>query len=177
MGVFGVLYLLFARYFPVMPIAELKTILKSSGQNFKEGFGNGEGYWDDHGHRAYKFVPKTEETAKVETAAPVVEEKSETPEAKVYSAEEAEEAKKALLARIGLGTVEDKDDLKVISGVGPVLENKLNEMGIYTYAQVSKMTKEDYDVLDALTGSFPGRAERDDWAGQAAKLNEEKGNN
>ena len=50
MGLFFVLYLLFARYFPVMPIAELKTILKSSGQNFKEGYGNGAGYYDGHRH-------------------------------------------------------------------------------------------------------------------------------
>ena len=42
------LYLLFARYFPVMPIAELKTILKSSGENYKKGFGHGEGYYDGH---------------------------------------------------------------------------------------------------------------------------------
>mgnify|MGYP000365589729 CR=1 FL=1 len=63
-----------------------------------------------------------------------------------------------------------KDDLKKISGVGPVLEGKLNDMGIFTYAQVSKMTKEEYDLLDQLTGSFPGRAERDDWAKQATDL-------
>ena len=33
-----------------MPIAELKTILKSSGQNFKQGYGHGAGYWDKHAH-------------------------------------------------------------------------------------------------------------------------------
>ena len=32
------------------------------------------------------------------------------------------------------------------------------------------MTKKEYDLLDSLTGKFPGRAERDDWAGQAKKL-------
>jgi Ni/Fe-hydrogenase subunit HybB-like protein len=48
LGIFFVLYLLFARYFPVMPIAELKTILKSSGENYKKGFGHGEGYYDPH---------------------------------------------------------------------------------------------------------------------------------
>lgn len=52
-GVFFVLYLLFARYFPVMPIAELKTILKSSGENFKRGFGNGAGYWEKHSHHGH----------------------------------------------------------------------------------------------------------------------------
>ena len=74
------------------------------------------------------------------------------------------------MSKLGAGSAEAKDDLKAISGVGPVLEGKLNEIGIFTYEQVSKMTKEEYDVLDELTGSFPGRAERDDWAGQAKEL-------
>ena len=34
-GIFFVFYLLFARFFPVLPIAELKTILKSSGESYK----------------------------------------------------------------------------------------------------------------------------------------------
>ncbi|MBW7868396.1 MAG: polysulfide reductase NrfD [Brumimicrobium sp.] len=37
LGIFSVFYLLFARYFPVLPIAEVKTILKSSGESFKDG--------------------------------------------------------------------------------------------------------------------------------------------
>ena len=44
-GTIGIFFV-FSRYFPVMPIAELKTILKSSGKNYKEGYGHGEGYWD-----------------------------------------------------------------------------------------------------------------------------------
>ncbi len=35
-GFFGVLFLLYARTFPVIPTAEVKTILKSSGENFKK---------------------------------------------------------------------------------------------------------------------------------------------
>jgi molybdopterin-containing oxidoreductase family membrane subunit len=52
-GIFFCLYLLFARYFPVLPIAELKTILKSSGENYKKGFGNGEGYWEKQSHKEH----------------------------------------------------------------------------------------------------------------------------
>ena len=40
----------------------------------------------------------------------------------------------------------------------------------YTFEQVSKMTKEEYNLLDSITGTFPGRAERDDWAEQAKNL-------
>jgi len=67
-------------------------------------------------------------------------------------------------------TSQKADDLKKISGVGPVLEKTLNQIGLYTFEQVSKMTKTEYDLLDSITEKFPGRAERDDWAGQAKKL-------
>ena len=49
-GIFFFLFLLFARFFPVLALNELKSILKSSGENYKEGFGYGEGYWDKHAH-------------------------------------------------------------------------------------------------------------------------------
>ena len=60
--------------------------------------------------------------------------------------------------------------MKLISGVGPVLEKTLNSIGIYTFGQVSKMTSEEYNLLDSLAKSFPGRAERDNWASQAKDL-------
>ena len=51
------------------------------------------------------------------------------------------------------------------------MEKTLNQIGIFTFAQVSRMTEKEYNLLDSITGSFPGRAQRDDWAGQAKKLN------
>ena len=63
----------------------------------------------------------------------------------------------------------EADDLKEISGVGPVLETKLNEMGIYHYAQIAAFTKEDIDAVDEEL-NFKGRIERDDWLGQAKAL-------
>ncbi|MCB0640815.1 MAG: hypothetical protein KDC44_04210 [Phaeodactylibacter sp.] len=76
----------------------------------------------------------------------------------------------SLLDRIGSATAKEADDLKLIKGVGPKLEKTLNELGIYTYAQVSKMGKTEYKMLDDLLTAFKGRAERDDWAKQAKKL-------
>lgn len=61
------------------------------------------------------------------------------------------------------------DDLKKISGVGPVLEKKLNALGITTFAQVAAFTPDDIaKVDDAL--SFKGRIERDNWLEQAAEF-------
>ncbi|WP_025742062.1 hypothetical protein [Aquimarina pacifica] len=63
-----------------------------------------------------------------------------------------------------------KDDLKLISGVGPFIEKKLNSIGIYTFDQISKFNKEDIDTVTELIQFFPGRIERDNWKDQAEKL-------
>ena len=63
-----------------------------------------------------------------------------------------------------------KDDLKLISGVGPKYESTLNEIGIYTFNQVSKMTPEAIKAVEEITNYFPGRIERDDWISQANNL-------
>ncbi len=65
------------------------------------------------------------------------------------------------------------DDLKKISGVGPVLEKKLNALGITKYAQVAAFTKAEIDQVDDVL-SFKGRIEREDWLSQAKKLDEVK---
>jgi len=63
----------------------------------------------------------------------------------------------------------DVDDLKKISGVGPVLEGKLNDLGITQYAQIAAFSKEDIEKVDERL-SFKGRIERDEWLKQAAEL-------
>ena len=61
------------------------------------------------------------------------------------------------------------DDQKLISGVGPKLEKVLNDLGIYTFAQVSKWKKAERDWVDNYL-KFKGRIERDDWVKQAKAL-------
>ncbi len=63
----------------------------------------------------------------------------------------------------------EPDDLKKISGVGPVLERKLKELGVTRFDQVANFSDEDIaKVDDAL--NFKGRIMRDDWIGQAKTL-------
>ncbi len=61
------------------------------------------------------------------------------------------------------------DDLKKISGVGPVLEKKLNALGITKYGQVAAFTAKDIAQVDESL-SFKGRIEREDWLSQAKTL-------
>ena len=75
-GIFFVLYLLFARYFPVLALNELKTILKSSGESYKNG--------TDGTSSSSPSTPVVEET-------PAVEEKEEPSEEKEDDSEEKTE--------------------------------------------------------------------------------------
>ena len=61
------------------------------------------------------------------------------------------------------------DDLKLINGVGPKLEETLNELGIYTFAQVAAWTPENVAFVDNRL-KFKGRIVRDDWIGKAKEL-------
>ena len=63
----------------------------------------------------------------------------------------------------------EKDNLKLISGVGPVLEDKLNELGIFHFWQIAKFEARDIDLVNEAM-AFPGRIERDDWIAQAKSL-------
>ena len=63
----------------------------------------------------------------------------------------------------------EPDDLKKLGGVGPKLEQKLNELGITSYEQVSNFTDDEIAFVDE-TLNFKGRIERDDWIGQAKAL-------
>lgn len=64
----------------------------------------------------------------------------------------------------------DKDDLTKIGGIGPYIEQKLNEIGIYTFEQISRLDDTDIRVITDLIDFFPGRIERDNWVGQAKAL-------
>jgi len=61
------------------------------------------------------------------------------------------------------------DDLKMISGVGPVMEAKLHDLGIYTFAQIAKWTEKEVAWVDSYL-AFRGRIVRDDWIKQADAL-------
>jgi len=66
------------------------------------------------------------------------------------------------------------DDLKLIVGVGPVLERMLQQLGITTYRQIARWSERDIDEIDARLPEFPGRIRRDGWVTQARELHQSK---
>jgi predicted flap endonuclease-1-like 5' DNA nuclease len=63
-----------------------------------------------------------------------------------------------------------KDDLQVIKGIGPFLEEKLNALGITTYRQLANMNAKLEEQVNVAIEFFPGRVKRDQWVAQAKIL-------
>ncbi|AVO37211.1 NADH-quinone oxidoreductase subunit E [Pukyongiella litopenaei] len=61
------------------------------------------------------------------------------------------------------------DDLKLLKGVGPKLEQTLNELGFYHFDQIAAWTAANIAWVDERL-TFKGRIERDGWVEQAGKL-------
>ena len=68
----------------------------------------------------------------------------------------------------------EKNDLTAIEGIGPFLEKKLNDAGVFTYADIATWDTAKITAITQQISFFEGRIEKDDWVGQAKKLLDEK---
>lgn len=121
------------------------------------------------GHRQHLTVLKVTEIltggakpkpAAKKKAAPKAEKAAEKKEAPKTEAKKAEP--KAAAAK-------GADDLKQLSGVGPVLEKKLIEAGVTSFAQIASWGPKEIEEFDEKL-SFKGRIEREGWVEQAKEL-------
>ena len=71
---------------------------------------------------------------------------------------------------IGKGDKYNADRLTQINGIGPYIEQRLNEIGIYNYSQISSLQLRDIVIITSLIDFFPGRIEKDNWVQQANEL-------
>ncbi len=78
--------------------------------------------------------------------------------------------KKALGNQIPMATAAEADDLKIISGIGKFIEEKLNKLGIYTFEQISLFDDDFVGKVTKAIEFFPGRIQRDRWVAQAKAL-------
>jgi predicted flap endonuclease-1-like 5' DNA nuclease len=68
----------------------------------------------------------------------------------------------------------EKNDLTAIEGIGPFLEKKLNDAGVFTYADIAAWDTAKITAITQQISFFEGRIEKDDWVGQAKSLLGEK---
>lgn len=69
---------------------------------------------------------------------------------------------------------EDIDDLTEIKGIGPVIEKKLNMLGIVNFKQVSELTDDAIEQISHTLKFFPDRIKRDRWVQQAATMKDNR---
>ncbi len=62
-----------------------------------------------------------------------------------------------------------KDDLKRIKGIGPKIENTLNELGIFHFDQIAGWNGKTVGWVNGFL-SFKGRIQREKWISQAKSL-------
>lgn len=72
--------------------------------------------------------------------------------------------------RFTMASGQKRDDLSLISGIGPGIHKKLNGIGIYTFQQIAEFTPDDIEMVTQVLKVFKGRIGRDNWIGQAAAL-------
>ncbi|MEE9141518.1 MAG: hypothetical protein V3U59_02300 [Gammaproteobacteria bacterium] len=67
-----------------------------------------------------------------------------------------------------------RDDLKKIYGIGPVLERKLNGLGITTFRQLAVLDDDEIERVAESIDSFPDRIYRDGWIDAARQQHLQK---
>ena len=115
-------------------------------------------------------------TAREGMSAGTIEAAADKPEAEAATTPSTEDAAEGAVAGerpAGAGDLAPgvRDDLKQISGIGPKIEQQLNELGIFTFAQIAAWTPENEMWVDTYM-SFRGRVAREDWIAQARVLAE-----
>lgn len=107
-------------------------------------------------------------SAKAEKAAPVVAPVAAAPvEAAPAETAPVAAAKPASLKAPRKGKA---DDLKLIKGVGPVLEKLCHKLGYYHFDQIAAWTAAEVAWVDENLEGFKGRVTRDEWVIQARDL-------
>lgn len=66
---------------------------------------------------------------------------------------------------------DNADELKRIKGIGAVIEETLNQLGIYRFEQIANWNDDNVSWVEKFL-AFPGRISREDWVTQATTLND-----
>lgn len=64
-------------------------------------------------------------------------------------------------------TSERKDDLKKLKGIGPSVEKKFNEIGFFTFDQLTYLAKEDPNTISKVVSFLPKQIKIEDISNQA----------
>ena len=94
------------------------------------------------------------------------------PKSKTTPTPEDEAPKKATVSKKKKSDA--PDDLTKIRGIGRVISQQLNMLGITTFKQIAEFKAEDIQSVGEALGTFPDRINRDGWVESAKTLHKEK---
>jgi len=184
MGLFMTLYLLFTRVAPVVAIAEVKSILKTAGDQYTgpNKIHHGHDHHDDHavagGHdtHGHGLQHGGDHHLKVVSSNIAAAAAPEILSSEVDSQMEIDTDSTAFEGDTNITPKEAADNLKKIEGVGPKIAELLNEGGIYTFAQLADAPVD--RLKEILTAAGPRFAMQvpDSWGEQAALARDGKWN-
>lgn len=109
------------------------------------------------------------------TKSKVKEAKTKEPKVEMITTSTADDLSEPLLSFTSLGNTLDApregkaDELHLISGVGPKLEELLHGLGVFHFDQIAEWTEAEVNWVDDYL-QFTGRIVRDNWIEQAKAL-------
>jgi len=143
-GLFFVLYLIFTRVAPVVAIAEVKSILKSSGDQY---IGPNAIHHDDHHGHGHDDHHKTHGIAADDHSHSIADSHGSD-----HNTDHSDDHDKvAPMVAAAAPFTGQADDLKKIEGIGPKIESILNDAGIHTWNKLS--TTEPSFIKEVLTAA------------------------
>jgi predicted flap endonuclease-1-like 5' DNA nuclease len=86
-----------------------------------------------------------------------------TPSKATGSVESTAQSTPATGRQTGKDRSQQKDDLKQIRGIGPVMERVLNRMGMFTFRQIAEWNERDVEHMASELHTFPDRIRHDNW--------------
>jgi small subunit ribosomal protein S2 len=118
-------------------------------------------------------ISETKEAPVAEAAADevVAEPAAVVPEVKQTPAVKKVVKKKVVKKKVVVkkeAVADEGDKLTDINGIGPVIEGKLQSLGITSFAQIAELTAERIAEIDEQL-KFKGRIDREEWVAQAKK--------
>ena len=111
--------------------------------------------------------------AEGDSGATVTEDDLDTVISSEFEGEDVE--KRAGFGIVYLSAPAIQDNLQDIWGVGPVIEKKLHDFGVYRFKQIANWTSKAVDEFSEQL-AFKGRIEREAWIKQAKKLTNDSAN-
>jgi NADH-quinone oxidoreductase subunit E len=143
--------------------AEIQAAADAHAQKLREDVARAEA----DAAQAYATERQTREAQALEAPARTVVLTEPTAAQGLAAMPKAPRAKPPLLTAARNGS---PDDLKLIWGVGPKLEQMLFKLGVYHFDQIAAWTPDQVRWIEDNIGEFRDRVERDKWVEQSVKL-------